>query len=134
MGAQEAYDASEGDVFAAIRLAHPKGVDAVLDLVHGADDIARVTEILTPGARIVSALRAADEVWFKEHKIDAANIGGGANPKSSPAGLIELAQLVLSGVITPRITLIADLEDVPALTSGGTSRGSNGKVIIRLTS
>jgi NADPH2:quinone reductase len=39
LGAEEVYDSQAGDVIAALRAAHPDGVDAVLDLVNGPDAI-----------------------------------------------------------------------------------------------
>jgi len=61
LGAEEVYDSLDVDVIDAIRLKHPDGVDAVLDVVNGADAIQRDAEILivgqSQGACLPSLLR-----------------------------------------------------------------------------
>ena len=74
LGAEEVYDAEAVDVVDALRASHPDGVEAVLDLVNGADVIRRDAGILKPGGGLVSTRYAADEEWFAERRIIASNI------------------------------------------------------------
>jgi hypothetical protein len=69
-------------------------VDAVLDVVNGADAIRRDAEILKAGGRLVSTLYAADMPWFAERRITAANIASVENPLASRQGLTELAHFL----------------------------------------
>jgi NADPH:quinone reductase-like Zn-dependent oxidoreductase len=74
LGAEEVYDSLDIDVIDAIKQKHPDGVDAVLDVVNGADAIRREAEIVKAGGRLVSTLYVADIPWFAERRITAENI------------------------------------------------------------
>src|SRR6202451_4333736 len=52
LGAEEVYDTKTVDVIDAIRGAHPDGVDVVLDLVNGKDDIRRDADIIKSGGTL----------------------------------------------------------------------------------
>lgn len=104
LGAEEAYDSSEVDVIDAITRKHPDGVDAVLDVVNGADAIRRDADILKAGGHLVSTLYVADIPWFAQRRITAKNIAPIENPLASRDGLTELAGFLAAGAITARIT------------------------------
>ena len=104
LGVEEVYDSLDIDVIDAIKQKHPDGVDAVLDVVNGADAIRRDADILKAGGRVVSTLYAADIPWFDERRITAENIASIENPLASREGLAELARLLVIGAITARIT------------------------------
>ena len=132
LGAEEVYDTKDGDVVSALHAAHPNGVDAVLDLVNGADAIRRDAEILKSGGSLVSTIYAADEKWFAERKITAHNLVGNSNPLSSPQGLTEVARMLADGIITARIRSTVDLEGVAQMLEKLRNGGLRGKAIIRL--
>jgi NADPH:quinone reductase len=104
LGAEEVHDSSDVDVIDAIKRKHPDGVDAVLDVVNGADAIRRDADILNVGGRLVSTTYAADRPWFAERQIAAENIASVKNLLASRPGLTELARLLETGAITARIT------------------------------
>jgi NADPH:quinone reductase-like Zn-dependent oxidoreductase len=131
LGVEEVYDTNAVDVFDALRAAHPHGVDAVLDLVNGKDEIQRDAEILKPGGSLVSTLYAADEAWFAKHQIKAQNISSMTNPLSSPQGLTELTHMLADGTITARISSIFALDDAGALLGKLQHGGLRGKTLIR---
>ena len=132
LGADEVFDTNSGDVFAAVSASHPKGVDAVLDLVDGPGEIHPVARILRPGGRLVSALYAADESWFAARQVAAYNIASLTNPLSSPAGLSEVAGMVADGAITVRIRLTAELDNAGQVLERVRTGGLRGKAVIRL--
>lgn len=132
LGAEEVYDTKDGDVVSALHAAHPNGVDAVLDLVNGADAIRRDAEILKSGGSLVSTIYAADEKWFAERKITAHNLVGNSNPLSSPQGLIEVARMLADGTITARIRSTVDLDGVGQVLEKLRNGGLGGKAVIRL--
>ena len=132
LGAEEVYDTKDGDVVSALHAAHPNGVDAVLDLVNGADAIRRDAEILKSGGSLVSTIYAADEKWFAERKITAHNLAGNSNPLSSPQGLIEVARMLAAGTITARNRSTVDLDGVGQVLEKLRNGGLGGKAVIRL--
>jgi NADPH:quinone reductase-like Zn-dependent oxidoreductase len=132
LGADEVFDTGDGDVVAAIKTAHPDGVDAVLDNVSDQDAIRRNAELLEPGRRLVSTTHAADESWFAERQITAQNISGPTNPLASPAGLAELARLVEAGTIDARIRTIVPLEEASQVLDRLHQGGLSGKALIRI--
>jgi NADPH:quinone reductase-like Zn-dependent oxidoreductase len=132
LGADEVFEAGDGDVVTAIRAAYPDGVDAVLDNVSDADATRRDAELLGPGGRLVSTVHAADENWFAERQITAQNISGPTNPLASPAGLAELARLVEDGTIDIRIRTVVPLADALQVLDRLRQGGLHGKALIRI--
>lgn len=132
IGADEVFETGAGDVVAAIKAAHPNGVDAVLDNVSDQDAIRRNAELVRPGGRLVSTTHSADENWFAERKIAAQNISGPTNPLASPAGLAQLAHLVEAGTIDARVRTIVPLEDALQILDRLRQGGLSGKALIRI--
>ena len=132
LGAEEVYDSQAGDVIAALRSAHPDGVDAVLDLVNGPDDIRRDAEVIRPAGRLVSTIFAADEGWFAQRQITAHNHASSANPLISPQGLATVAQMLADGTITARIRSTAGLDAAGQILDELRHGGLRGKAVIHL--
>jgi NADPH:quinone reductase-like Zn-dependent oxidoreductase len=133
LGADEVVAYDREDVIAAVKAAHPAGVDGALDLVSDRDAVKRLAEIVRPGGRVVSALRAADEAWFAQRRIVASNIVMSNTPQSSPAGLRELAGYVTSGVASIHIEATRPLEDAGDVLDAIKDRRIRGKVVLDLT-
>ena len=132
LGAEEVYDSRAVDVAAALRAAHPDGVDAVLDLVSGKDAIRGDAEFIRPGGRLVSTIFAADEKWFADRQITARNSASSANPLLSPQGLTEVARMLADGTITARISTTVDLDGAGQVLERLRQGGLHGKAVIRL--
>ncbi len=132
LGAEEVFDSSDVDVVDAIKKKHPDGVDAVLDVVNGADAIRRDAEILKSGGRLVSTLFVADESWFAERGISAENFSSSASPLASRAGLNELAGFLVAGAIGARVETTAPLDDAAAILDQLRRGGVHGKAVIRI--
>jgi NADPH:quinone reductase-like Zn-dependent oxidoreductase len=132
LGAEEVYDSQAGDVIAALRAAHPDGVDAVLDLVNGPDAIRRDAEVIRPAGHLVSTIFAADEGWFAQRQITAHNHASSANPLISPQGLVTVAQMLADGTITARIRSTAGLDAAGQILDEFRHGGLRGKAVIRL--
>ena len=126
------YDSFAVDVIDAIKRKHPDGVDAVLDVVNGADAIRREAEILKADGRLVSTLYAADIPWFAERDITAENIASVENPLASRQGLTELARFMTAGAISARITTTESLADAGAILDRLRHGGVHGKAVIRM--
>jgi NADPH:quinone reductase len=132
LGAEEVYDSQAGDVIAALRAAHPDGVDAVLDLVNGPDAIRRDAEVIRPAGRLVSTIFAADEGWFAQRQITAHNHASSANPLISPQGLVTVAQMLADGTITARIRSTVGLDAAGQILDELRHGGLRGKAVIRI--
>ncbi len=132
LGAEEVYDTRTVEVIGALHAVHPDGVDAVLDLVNGADAIRRDAEILKSGGSLVSTIHVADEKWFAERQITAHNIAGNANPSASPRGLNEIARMLADGTITARIQSTVELDGAGQILEKLRNGGLRGKAVIRL--
>jgi NADPH:quinone reductase-like Zn-dependent oxidoreductase len=128
-GAKETIDRRAVALPAALRKAHPGGIDVLIDLVNAdAAGFAALASLVRSGGTAMSTNYVADE--------EALNAGGvtGINfalPMSSEL-LERLAQAVVDGrVVTPPITRIS-LEEVPAALSGAQARPARGKTVIAL--
>jgi NADPH:quinone reductase len=132
LGAEEVYDTKSADVIAALRKAHPDGVDGILDLVSSPDAINADATILKPGGRLVSTIYSADEKWFAERKISAHNIAGNANPSSTPDGLNQIARMLAEGTITARVQSTVPLESAGDILDKLRKGGLRGKALIKL--
>jgi NADPH2:quinone reductase len=132
LGAEEVHDSQAGDVIAALRTAHPDGVDAVLDLVNGPDAIRRDAEVIRPAGRLVSTIFAADEGWFAQRQITAHNHASSANPLISPQGLATVAQMLADGTIAARIRSTASLDAAGQILDELRHGGLRGKAVIHL--
>jgi NADPH:quinone reductase len=132
LGAEEVYDSLDIDVIDAIKQKHPDGLDAVLDVVNGADAIRRDADILKVGGRLVSTLYVADIPWFAERHISAENIASIENPLASREGLTELGGLLAAGAITARVTATEPLADAAALLDRLRHGRVHGKAVLRM--
>ncbi len=132
LGAEEVYDSKTGDVVAAIKARHPQGVDAVLNVVSGAEGIRHDAGVLKAGGHIVSTTYAADVPWFAERHITAHNIASFENPLASRQGLNEVGRLLAAGTITARITTTEPLDGAGALLDRLRHGGVHGKAVIRM--
>ena len=68
LGAAETVDYTQGDVVEVVRVSHPGGVDAVLDVVSGAAAIGHVAQALRPGGRLLSTVYAVDPAQFADRR------------------------------------------------------------------
>jgi len=120
LGAAELVDYT-GDVVAAVRQAHPEGVDAVL---HFAGDAADYLPVLRPGGRLVSTLiMSADQVPTEDITVVAIY----ANPE--PAVLDRAADHHVAGVTRTVVQRTFSLDEARAGLDSF-SRGTLGKVVI----
>jgi NADPH:quinone reductase-like Zn-dependent oxidoreductase len=132
LGAEEVYDSQTTDVIAAIKARHPHGVDAVLDVVNGAEAIRHDADVLRAGGHLVSTVYAADVPWFAERHMTAHNISSFENPLASRQGLTQVARLLAAGTITARITTTEPLDAAGALLDRLRHGGVRGKAVIRI--
>ena len=128
-GAKETIDRRAVALPAAVRQAHPDGVDVLIDLVDtDAASFAALASLVRPGGKAMSANYVADEAALRASGVTGINF---ALPMSSEL-LERLAQAVVDGrIVTPPITRIS-LEDVPAALNPPQARPARGKTVIAL--
>jgi NADPH:quinone reductase len=128
-GAKETIDRRAVALPAAVRQAHPDGVDVLIDLVDAdAAGFAALASLVRPGGTAMSTNYVADEAALRASGVTGINF---ALPMSSEL-LERLAQAVVEGrIVTPPITRIS-LEEVPAALSTTQARPVRGKTVITL--
>ena len=114
---------------AAVRQAHPDGVDVLIDLVDAdAAGFAALASLVRPGGTAMSTNYVADEAVLRASGVTGINF---ALPMSSDL-LARLAEAVIDGrIVTPPITRIS-LEEVPAALNPAQGRPARGKTVIAL--
>lgn len=116
LGAAETIDYTRGDVVAAVRAAHPDGVDVVLDTASGPDAIGTIARSLRPGGRLISTFYAVAGApggrdgplagQLAEGGVTAVNL---VRPQGA-AVLARLSQLVEAGTLTAPVRETLPLE------------------------
>ncbi len=74
IGATEIVDYTAANLVQALRGIHPNGIDAVLDLVSNAEELAKIADLLRRGGRLATTLYVADPAAYRERGIEATNI------------------------------------------------------------
>jgi NADPH:quinone reductase-like Zn-dependent oxidoreductase len=114
LGAGEVIPYDRADVIGAVRAAHPGGIDGVLHAANESDDVEPFAEILRPGGRLVSVVRAVhDREFFAQRNVNAENYYMRQTATFTPDGLDALTAELAAHELTVR------LEDVRPLDEGG---------------
>jgi NADPH:quinone reductase len=127
-GAIETIDHTAVALPAAVKQAHPDGIDAVIDVVSDAPGFAALASLVKPGGSAVTTVYVADE-----HALRAAGITGVNFALQPSSELFErVAEAVADGrIAAPPITRIP-LEDAPAALDPDQPRPASGKTVIAL--
>jgi NADPH:quinone reductase-like Zn-dependent oxidoreductase len=129
LGADEIVVYDREDVVAAVKANHPGGIDGVLDVVSAPDALKRMAEIVRPGGRLVSIVRAADVAWFAERNITASDYVLGA----SAAGLKELTALFEAGKLVVHLEAVRPLVDAGDVLNALKAGRLSGKVVLEVS-
>jgi NADPH:quinone reductase-like Zn-dependent oxidoreductase len=125
LGAAETADYT-GDPTTTIRERHPKGVDALIDLVsRDPDAFAALVGLVRPGGRAVSSVGAAGEAT-EIGTVIVSNIGG------NPAHLSPLAELVRAGKLRVAIRRTYALADAARALADFSNEHTLGKLVITM--
>lgn len=123
----------------AVRMAHPDGIDVLLDLASDRDAFARLAALVRRGGTAVTTKFVADTGALKPAGVTGLNFalhdfdraGGGSSLASSEL-LDRVAQAVSTGrILAPPIRRIS-LDDAPAVLSAADGQGAEGKTVITL--
>jgi NADPH:quinone reductase-like Zn-dependent oxidoreductase len=128
-GAMETIDRRAVALPAAVRQAHPDGVDVLIDLVDAdAPGFAALASLVRPGGTAMSTNYVADEEALRTTGVMGINFALQASSE-----LFErVAQAVADGrILAPPITRIS-LEEAPAVLNPAQARPVGGKTVITL--
>lgn len=122
LGAAETVDYTQGPTADQVRVAHPGGIDAIVDLISGLGEIEPVAALLKPNGVIVSSNGALTDELLATRGLRGANLYANARP----ATLTSLAEAVEHGQLRLRIDYEVPLEeaaDALARLKAGKARG-----------
>jgi NADPH2:quinone reductase len=125
-GADETVDYTAVSVPAAVRQAHPDGIDALVDVASDAAEFAALASLVRPGGTALTTTYVADTEALGAAGVTGVNFAVSV----SPDVLERLANEVVTGcIVSPPITRIA-LDEVPAVMNGARARHTDGKTVI----
>jgi NADPH:quinone reductase-like Zn-dependent oxidoreductase len=126
LGASESVDHTKGDLLNAVRIAHPHGIDAIIDVVSERDGLGRLAELVKEGGRIASSVYAADVESLAQRGIKATNAG--VHPDARR--LEELSRMVDAGELTVRLERTFPLERAPEALDESRTGHVRGKIVL----
>jgi NADPH:quinone reductase-like Zn-dependent oxidoreductase len=128
LGASETIDYTKGDLLDLVRAAHPAGVDALVDFYSDAPTLARLSEVVRPGGKVLSASGAVDPELLAQRGLRGGNIN-----RASPDRLPELTRLVDEKQLQAPSTQVFDLEKAGDALAQIQGRHVRGKLVIAVT-
>ena len=109
LGAAETIDHTTEDLVAAVRTAHPGGIDAVIDVASDREAFGRISTLVNNGGRLASSVYAADVEGLARRGIRATNVS--MQPDARRLG--ELSRMVDAGELSVRLDRTYTLEKAP---------------------
>src|SRR5215216_5514524 len=109
LGAAETIDHTTEDLVAAVRSAHPGGIDAVIDVASDREALGRIATLVDEGGRLASSVYAADVEGLARRGIRATNV----SMQPDARRLEELSRMVDAGELSVRLDRTYPLEKAP---------------------
>ena len=75
LGAAETIDHTREDLVGSVLVAHPGGIEAIVDVVSDCESLCRIAGLVKKGGSVASSLYAADDEGLAERSIKATNVG-----------------------------------------------------------
>jgi NADPH:quinone reductase-like Zn-dependent oxidoreductase len=126
-GAVETVDYSTGDTFDLLRLAHPDGVDVLVDLINQYDALFGSAAVVKRGGRLISTLIGPDASAFPAD-VDVHYV----RLAPSSADLGQLVEMVESGELVPTISLRFPFSQVPEAYVALRDQHVRGKIVVEI--
>jgi NADPH:quinone reductase-like Zn-dependent oxidoreductase len=109
LGAAETIDHTTEDLVDAVRMAHPGGIDAVIDVASDREALGRISTLVNEGGRLASSVYAADVDGLARRGIAATNVSMQPNARR----LEELSRMVDAGELSVTLDSTYPLEKAP---------------------
>jgi NADPH:quinone reductase-like Zn-dependent oxidoreductase len=129
LGASEVIDFTTGQVIKTIRRLHPDGIDALIDLVSGKDELFQLATALRQGGRLVTTLYTADEAALAKLGVEGHNLGS-IFDRATHQRMEILSELVDSGQFTIPIERTVPFDQVEQALTESQSGTVQGKLVL----
>ena len=126
LGAAETLDHTREDLVGSVLVAHPDGIEAIIDVVSAPDLLSRMARLLKKGGRLASSVYAADTESLAERGIDATNVGMQPDARR----LDELSWRVDAGAISVSLEHTFPLERAPEALEESRTGHVRGKIVL----
>jgi NADPH:quinone reductase-like Zn-dependent oxidoreductase len=128
LGAAELVDFTQGPTADQVRVAHPGGIDAIVDVVSDAEQIEPIVALLKPNGVVVSSNGAVDREVLASRGLRGANLYANAKP----ATLASLAEAVERGQLRFRIDYKVPLDDAADALERSKAGKARGKTVLTI--
>jgi NADPH:quinone reductase-like Zn-dependent oxidoreductase len=126
LGAAETIDHTAEDLVGAVLVAHPDGIDAIVDVASDREALGRIGGLVKKGGRVASSVFAADADSLARRGIKATNV----RTRPDARRLVELARLVDAGEISVRVERTFPLERAPEALEASRTGHVRGKIVL----
>ena len=126
LGAAETIDHTREDLVGSVLVAHPDGIEAVVDVVSDREALGRIAGLVKRGGRVASSVYAANSGNLARRGIEATNVG--ARPDARR--LAELARLVDAGELSVRLERAFPLERASEALEASRTGHVRGKLVL----
>jgi NADPH:quinone reductase-like Zn-dependent oxidoreductase len=125
-GAAETIDYTREDLVGAVLVAHPDGIEAIIDVASDREALGHIAGLVKKGGRVASSVYAADAGGLTGRDIRAANV----SMQPDARRLRELARLVDAGEISLRLARAFPLERAPEALEESRLGHVRGKLVL----
>ena len=126
LGAVQTIDHTTQDLVAAVRSAHPGGIDAVIDVASDREALGRIATLVDEGGRLASSVYAADVEGLARRGIRATNV----SMQPDARRLEELSRMVDAGELSVRLDRTYPLEKAPEALEERRTGHVRGKIVL----
>jgi NADPH:quinone reductase-like Zn-dependent oxidoreductase len=126
LGATETVDHTRKDVVDAVRMTHPGGIEAIIDVASERNVLGCIAGLLKEGGRLASSVYAAEVESLAQRGIKATNVG--AQPDARRLG--ELSRMVDAGELTVSLERTFPLERAPEALGESRTGHARGKIVL----
>ena len=126
LGAAETIDHTTEDLVDAVRMAHPGGIEAVIDVASDREALGRISTLVNEGGRLASSVYAADVEGLARRGIGATNVS--MQPDARRLG--ELSRMVDAGELSVRLDRTFPLEKAPEAFEERRTGHVRGKIVL----
>ena len=126
LGATETIDHTREDLVETVLVAHPDGIEAIIDLVSDPEALRRTARLVKKGGRVASSVYAADVESLSGRGVRATNVG--MQPEAWR--LEELARMVDAGEISVKLERTFPLEKAHEALEESRTGHVRGKIVL----